>query len=105
MTQLPDNLRPYHSTPTFDASSVPAALTARHSTKSGVWGCIQVTAGSLRLTRIDEPSGSATSAIIQAGTEALVAPQEPHFVTLAEDAKFRVTFYREKRAAAPQSDH
>ncbi|MEM8587253.1 MAG: DUF1971 domain-containing protein [Pseudomonadota bacterium] len=104
MTQLPDDLRPYHSTPTFDASSVPAALTARHSTKLGVWGCIQVTAGSLSLTRIDKPSGSTTSEIIEAGTEAIVAPQEPHFVTLAEDAEFRVTFFRKKRAAAPKPD-
>jgi len=92
MTSLPDNLRPYRSTPTFDTRSVPPALTARHSTKSGVWGCIQVTAGSLRLTRFHEPGGGTACEIVEAGTMAVVAPQEPHFVTLDEGTEFRMTF-------------
>ncbi|MEQ9643729.1 MAG: DUF1971 domain-containing protein [Alphaproteobacteria bacterium] len=86
----PPGTAPYHRTPTFTAATVPAALTAEHSTKAGVWALIHVEAGTLRY---EEPR---TGRVINltAGERALVAPQEVHCVTLEADATFFVEFWR-----------
>ena len=94
MTDLPDTANPYHTTAVFDIASVPEALTSRHHTKPGVWGRIEVISGNLRLTRIDASDHSQTIETIAENAHAIVAPQEPHFVTLDNDTAFRVTFFR-----------
>ena len=96
MTDMPPDLEPYHVTNSFTAQTVPAALTGRHATKPGVWGRIEVFAGSLDLTRCDAQSRVVARETVRAGEVALVAPEEPHAVALNPDSEFRVTFLRRK---------
>jgi len=81
--------RPYRSTPVFDQDSLPAALRARHDTKTGVWGVIRVIEGELKLTIIDPPSET----LLNPGNPGLVLPRQPHFVTPLGRMKMQVDFY------------
>ena len=92
MTAIPQGLRPYRSTDVFNGQTVPAKFTACHRTKPGVWGRIEVVSGTLKLTRCDTSGQPETVEDIAAGNHAIVAPEEMHFVTLADDTEFRVTF-------------
>lgn len=83
------NVTPYRSTPTFDQTTLPAALRARHNTKAGVWGVIRVIEGRLKLTYLDPPS----EVILTPDRPGLVRPQEPHFVTPLGDMQMQVAFY------------
>lgn len=80
---------PYRSTPVFDETTLPAALRARHDTKAGVWGVIEVIEGELRLTLLDPPS----ERMLGPGNPGLVLPEQPHFVTPAGPMKMQVHFY------------
>ena len=95
MTVLPPGLRPYRSTDVFNIRTVPAKLTAHHRTKAGVWGQIEAISGTLKLTRCNTNGQAETDEDIAAGNHAIVAPEEAHFVTLADDTEFRVTFFRD----------
>ena len=93
MTEPPVGVEPYRTVGPFTAETVPAGLTKRHATKAGVWGRIEVLAGSLVLARYDAADVVARETIC-AGEVAYVAPREVHAVTLDADAAFRVTFMR-----------
>ena len=80
---------PYRSTPVFDEDSLPAALRARHDTKAGIWGVIEVTAGEVRLTYLDPPS----EVVLSPGNPGLVHPRQPHFVTPLGPMTMQVHFY------------
>lgn len=82
-------LRPYQSTPVFDQDTLPNALRARHDTKAGVWGLIQVLQGQVKLTCLDPHSET----ILAPGSPGLVLPQQPHFVTPLGNMKMQVDFY------------
>ena len=81
--------RPYRSTPIFDQDSLPQALRARHETKVGVWGRIQVLEGAVNLTYVDPHS----EIVLTPGSPGLVFPQQPHFVTALGPMKMQVDFY------------
>lgn len=95
MTALPLGLKPHRSTEVFNIRTVPARLTAQHCTGSGVWGQIEAISGTLKLTRCNTNGQAETDEDIAAGNHAIVAPEEVHFVTLADDTEFRVTFLRD----------
>lgn len=95
MTALPPGLTPHRSTEVFNFRTVPTKLTAQHRTKPGVWGQIEAISGTLNLTRCNTNGQAETDEDIAAGNHAIVAPEEVHFVTLADDTEFRVTFFRE----------
>ena len=50
---LPEGLKVYKRTPTFDEYTLPAGLRREHRTKAGVWALIHVTEGSLRYRILD----------------------------------------------------
>lgn len=98
MTCLPAEVCAYKTTPVFKADTVPKALTRSHRTKPGVWGRITVLTGALDLTRFDADGAVIRHDAIWSGEAAIVAPGEPHAVTLSDSASFQVTFLRAKPA-------
>lgn len=96
MSDRPDNLRAYKTTPHFTTQTVPSALTRSHRTKSGVWGRIEVLQGMLHLTRFGDDGRVIAVEDISAGETAIVHPEEPHCVALADDSAFFVTFLRQE---------
>ena len=96
--------KPYRSTPVFDQDTLPAALRARHDTKSGVWGVIRVIEGTLALTYLDPPS----QVTLTPDSPGLVLPGQPHFVTPSGPMKMQVDFYDQPPALAasrPPAQH
>jgi len=94
MTCIPAEACAYKTTPVFTADTVPKALTRSHRTKPGVWGRITVVTGALDLTRFDKTGAVIRHDAIWSGETAIVAPGEPHAVTLSDSASFSVTFLR-----------
>jgi tellurite methyltransferase len=86
--ELPESLIPYKRTPDFDESSVPTGLLKEHSTKTGVWGLIQVEEGQLVYT------AGAHSETVHAGSTAVVVPNMLHQVAPIGSVKFFVEFHR-----------
>ncbi len=82
---------PYHSTPVFDENSLPEALRKQHTTKAGVWGVIRVLEGRLRLTYVEPPS----ELVLEAGSQGIVQPQQPHFVEPLGAMKMQVDFHKQ----------
>ncbi len=90
MTDLPQDVRPYHRTPVFTQDTVPAALLGDHATKAGVWGRLHVVSGRLRFTWAD----SDETIELGSGDQLVIEPQERHRVTMLENAAFFVEFLR-----------
>ena len=82
-------LRPYRSTPVFDADSLPDGLRREHSTKSGVWGVIRVLEGALRL----EFGDGTDERVVTPGRPGLLLPEQPHRVTPLGAIRMQVDFY------------
>ena len=82
-------LESYQCTKTFTEDTVPRGLLTDHATKAGTYGRICVVSGTLELTR-----GSGQTEKIQAGTVALVMPQEVHAVKPLGAVSFYVEFCR-----------
>lgn len=91
MPKLPSTVVEYERTPEFDATTTPAGLRARHTTKEGVWGEIVVTQG--RVLYVIEDEADATF-ILKPGLPGPIAPQAAHHVVPYDDARFYVRFLR-----------
>jgi tellurite resistance-related uncharacterized protein len=94
--ELPPGLAAYRRTPIFTEQTLPAGLRSRHQTKAGVWGLISVIEGSLRFRRL-EPLAEAT---VNAGSCAVVAPEEPHEVEPLGPVRFFIEFHAARQPAA-----
>ena len=92
VTALPANAQKYSETPLFTEKTVPAKLTRKHNTKTGVWGRIVIESGSLRYVLCDDASTQQTLDENQPG---IIRPQEFHFVEIFEPVTFKVEFFRE----------
>jgi tellurite resistance-related uncharacterized protein len=93
--EWPAGVEPYRTTPSFDASTVPAGLLAAHNTRAGVWGRLEVEAGTLALVfaaPLDE------RVELHAGEWAAIPPTLEHHVELADGARFHVVFCRRPAA-------
>ena len=88
--QLPPGLVPYRRTPVFDENTIPAGLLREHRTRPGTWGVITVLGGRLRFRLLDPPS----EAVLSAGDQRIVAPEQPHEVAPDGPVKFYVQFCR-----------
>jgi len=89
--ELPGGFSAYKRTPDFTATSIPAALTANHSTKAGVWGLLHVVEGELRY--IVEPPLERDLRVVVGGP-AVIVPEVLHRVVAGDGVKFFVEFYR-----------
>jgi tellurite resistance-related uncharacterized protein len=99
-TRLPDGHEAYRRTPTFTATTVPAALTADHSTKAGVWGIIHVETGTLIFRSTDPRRPALETVLTPNEVPGLIEPTIAHHVELIGDASFHVEFYRPVASAA-----
>lgn len=88
--RLPDGARAYKRTPVFTEATVPAALRTDHSTKAGVWGLLQVSAGSLTYV----VAGTGEEAVLGAGASAVIRPEERHRVVVDGPVAFFIEFHR-----------
>ena len=93
---LPDSVRQYSRSPSFNRDSVPTALTENHRTKPGVWGRINVETGALTYTIAGSPDRSFQLSPEEPG---IIAPEEAHKVALATpDTIFHVAFFRQEQS-------
>ena len=86
----PPGVQPYRKTPIFDAETVPAALLADHNTKAGVWAVIHVLAGAVTFKLADRT----IEKVIRPGSTLACPPERRHSVSLTEDARFQIEFWR-----------
>ena len=94
LERLPDDVRPYRRTPTFDQTTVPDGLRREHATKAGVWGVITVETGRLRYSIAADRDASW---VLSSRLPGVVAPQELHYVELLDaHTQFHVRFYRKE---------
>lgn len=89
--ELPEGFAPYKVTPDFDEATVPKALLAEHTTRSGVWGLVEVTRGMLVYV-VDGLGGRRFE--LTPGTPGVVAPEVVHHVEIVGPVVFRVRFHR-----------
>jgi len=86
---IPAKAKKYAETPIFTESTVPAKLTTRHDTKSGVWGRLCVLDGCLKYILAGPPL---VSSVVEAGEIGIISPEEPHWVEMIGPVKFKIEF-------------
>ena len=95
MKSLPPEVVPYQRTREFSEDTIPASLRRSHTTKSGVWGRIQVLRGSLRYRILGPETEEHVLSPDHAG---IVEPEVPHEVEPLGEVRFYVEFLRNPRA-------
>jgi tellurite methyltransferase len=88
--EFPAGLHEYKRTPTFTETTIPAGLLRDHTTKRGVWGLIEVEAGTLLYT-VQYPEER--SYTLMPGTPGIVVPEMKHRVQALGTVSFHVAFY------------
>ena len=96
--ELPAEFAAYRRTPTFDERGLPDALRARHRTKAGVWGRLEVVSGRLRFE--SEPPLPICE-VLEAGQGTWIPPELEHAVTPLGPVALYVEFYRRRPATRP----
>ena len=91
MKQIPSDAVAYQRTAEFTEHTVPAGLLRNHNTKTGVWGRIVISEGSL-LYRIAGTDTEET--VLHAGLDGVVEPGVLHEVALLGPVRFHVEFLR-----------
>ncbi len=99
MARLPEDVKPYKRTPSFDEHSVPKGLLRDHTTRPGVWAQIHVEAGRLEYTCRQGVF------VLKPGTLGIVEPEVPHHVRPLGPVLFHVVFLAKSApdGAAPDS--
>jgi len=88
---LPDNVEKYGESPLFNEETVPAKLRSSHSTKSGVWGKVCVSEGTLKFVIVDD---TADPQILSSNQHGIIKPEQAHFVEVIGPVQFKLEFYR-----------
>ena len=89
--EFPGNFIPYKKTPVFTEESLPSGLKNDHSTKTGVWGKIILTEGTLQY-RVNNLK---TDTVLSPNEPGIILPEILHSVALLGPVKFYVEFYKE----------
>ena len=89
--EFPEGLVFYQKTPEFTEDTIPAGLLKDHKTKTGTWGIIRVSEGSLQY-RAGEHLQEVTDA-----TPGIVVPNMLHSVSPGKRVRFCVEFYRDNK--------
>ena len=89
--ELPEDLQPVRTTPTWDRDSTPAALLASHRVAPGTWGLLTVEHGTLRFLAGTSPP---LDVEVDASRPQPIPPDVDHHVELGDDVRFTVTFLR-----------
>ncbi|MEO6772557.1 MAG: DUF3565 domain-containing protein [Kofleriaceae bacterium] len=88
--ELPADAIVFERTAELTATTTPAALLRDHTTKSGVWGKLQVVAGSLQYL-VEPPL--ACELVVDPGHPAIIVPEVRHRMVPSFDARFFIEFY------------
>jgi tellurite resistance-related uncharacterized protein len=79
----------------FGPADLPAALLREHRLKPGVWGQVEVLAGSIGFAW-DDPAGRGETVTLRAGEMIHVPPTIPHHLEpLDEDFRLEIAFLSE----------
>lgn len=89
--EFPEGLQEYKRTPDFTEATIPAGLLRDHSTKTGVWGLIQVEEGALTYT-VQYPEER--SYVLTPESPGVVVPEMKHHVKAETPVKFHVAFHK-----------
>jgi tellurite resistance-related uncharacterized protein len=90
---LPDGLTVYQRTPEFTKETIPKGLLNAHATKTGVWGRIQVTHGTL-MYRIVDTRRQPREMLLSPEQPGVVEPGVLHEVEPSGPVEFFVEFLR-----------
>ncbi len=88
---LPDGVKKYAESPLFTAGKVPESLQKSHSTKTGTYARLIVTAGEVQYFLVGEKT---PVSIIKPNDVFIILPEEEHFVQVSDDAEFFLEFCR-----------
>ena len=88
--ELPDGLALVRTTEAFTAETVPAGLRRAHRIAEGVWGRLEVRAGTVAF--VLEATGE--SRTVHAGEAQVIEPGVRHHVEPDADATFAISFHR-----------
>ena len=91
--EFPSDYVPYHRTPIFDETSIPAKLRSEHATKTGIWAKIHLLSGKLTYT-ILPPIQRET--LLDPSQEGIIVAEVLHYVKPEGNVQFYVEFYRNK---------
>jgi cupin 2 domain-containing protein len=89
--ELPEGLTLQRTTPTFDETTVPAALRKAHLVADGVWGRLVVSSGSVGFVFDDDPDAVRT---VSAGESQVIPPARPHHLVVDGPVTLAVEFHR-----------
>lgn len=92
-----EGLSAYKRTADFTETSIPAGLLRHHSTRAGVYGCLNVLEGRLRFH--DIPSGR--DRILTKGTYRVIFPERKHEVEPIGKVRFFIEFWSHEGASVP----
>lgn len=95
MPLLPNDVRAYRRTSSFDEATIPAGLLTNHRTKPGVWGRIVVESGTLEYWL----EAAAVGFVLDEQHVGIIEPEESHHVRALGSVRFYVEFLR--RSATP----
>jgi len=91
MKEIPQDKVVYKTTNVFDLNSAPKAILNNHSTKSGIWGKINVIEGSLLYTIQSNPQ---EETLLTPEKYGVVEPEVIHKVSPRDNVKFYIEFLK-----------
>ncbi len=89
--KLPKEVKPYAKSPVYTKKTVPEKLLNHHDLKAGTWGCLNVEEGKVDYFTNGQDVPVSTLA---AGEKIVIQPEEKHYITPSEDARFFIEFYK-----------
>lgn len=92
-SSIPAGLEVSKRTPEFSEATIPDGLLRAHSTKPGTWGHIQVAAGTLRYSILDERRQQ-RELLLTPATRGVIEPGILHRVEPIGRVRFSVDFLR-----------
>lgn len=91
---LPEGVTLERRTTDFDADSTPTGLLRAHRVATGVWGRVQVTAGTLLFVFEPTDDAAAESILVSAGENLVIPPDVRHHVEPDPGVEFHVEFHK-----------
>ena len=97
--ELPDDLHATRTTPSWDSSTMPAALRRNHRVAAGTWGLLEVEIGGVRFVADTDPP---TAVLVTAARPQPIPPELDHHVAPEPGSRFHVTFLSRPRPSSEE---
>lgn len=91
LSELPEGLVKYSTSPLFTEETLPQALQNNHKTKKGIWAKAVVIEGAIRYVLEETLDPPIT---LHADEFVIIEPQVPHHVEIIGSVVFCLEFYR-----------